>query len=247
MKKIILILIILILSASLSISAQEINWKTPLENLLVQFPTTLDETVKSEVGNGIVQAIDAEGIYFPGKYRFQDLDGDGIPEVMITFGIPQSEWVFERVFKLYGDSYEQIGQDMYIFYQNAQGKLVAATISGYRIGAIYFAEIENKKLILKDYIDSNGNDNFNGVKYNNLSELKGIDIWCATDADDTLQLLPEIDCSDIVSTARSRVYDNPQTGDNNLLAVFAILIIFIIFSQKILKTKKGRFYICKNY
>ena len=176
-----------------------IDWQTALENFLTQFPSLYD------FGNP--NAPDADGIYLPSKCRFQDLDGDGIPEVMITFGHPEGEWVFDKAYKLYDGSYEQIGQAMFIFYTNADGKLVVATKSGYTINAIYFAEIQDKKLILSDYIDSKENDNFNGVKYDSFSEEEGTSFFEATDADETLKLLPEIDCSNIFNAAKNRVYE----------------------------------------
>jgi len=177
--------------------SDNIEWKTALENFLTQFPSLYD------FGNP--KAPDADGIYLPFKCRFQDLDSDNIPEAIITFGVPEGEWVFDKAYKLYDGSYEQIGQAMFIFYTNTEGKLVAATKSGYTINAIYFAEIQNKKLILSDYIDSKGNDNFNGVKYDSFSEEDGTSLWEATDADETLKLLPEIDCSDIFNAAKSRI------------------------------------------
>ena len=177
--------------------SDNIEWKTALENFLTQFPSLYD------FGNP--KAPDADGIYLPFKCRFQDLDSDNIPEAIITFGVPEGEWVFDKAYKLYDGSYEQIGQAMFIFYTNTEGKLVAATKSGYTINAIYFAEIQNKKLILNDYIDSKGNDNFNGVKYDSFSEEDGTSLWEATDADETLKLLPEIDCSDIFNAAKSRI------------------------------------------
>jgi len=204
-KKIIIAL--LLLMAMLSVlscqddknGANDVDWELPLENLLTQFPSLYDN------GNRNSKAPDADGIYLPSKCRFQDLDGDGIPEAMITFGHPEGEWVFDKVYKLYDGSYEQIGQAMFIFYTNADGKLVVATKSGYTINAIYFAEIQDKKLILSDYIDSKGNDNFNGVKYDSFSEEDGTSFFEATDADETLKLLPEIDCSEIVNAAKNKI------------------------------------------
>ena len=246
MKKISIILIIIIIFSNLlSVSAENIKWQTALENLLVKFPTILDETALYEAGSGIVRPIDAEGIYVPCYYKFQDLDGDNIPEAIITFGYPESECVYDNIYKLYGNSYEKISQDekigkvMFIFYTTTEGRLAAATQSGYTVNAIYFADIRDKKLILSDYIDSKGNDNYNGVKYSSFSELDGTSLWSATDADQTLQPLSEIDCSNIVNAARYKVYGNPQTGDKNLLVIFTVLIFFINVFY-ILFVKKGR-------
>jgi hypothetical protein len=231
---VILILIIIISNFS-SINAENIKFQTALENLLIKFPTILDETARFEAGNGIVRPIDADGIYVPCNYRFQDLDGDNIPEAIITFGYPESEVVFDKVYKLYDGSYEQIGQALFTFYKNPQGKLVAATTSGYTINAIYFAEIQNKKLILNDFIDSKGNNNFNGIKYDSFSDWNGTSLWLATDADETLQLIPEIDCSDIVNAARNRIYNNPKTGDSGII-IFTTIILsgLILFRKKII-------------
>jgi len=238
-KKLLIILIaIIIFSNILIVNAENMNWQTALENLLIKFPTILDENARFEAGNGIVRPIDADGINVPCHYRFQDLDDDGIPEAIITFGHPESEWVYDKIYKLYGDTYEQIGQALFIFYKNTQGKLVAATISGYTINAIYFAEIKNKKLILNDFIDSKGNDHFNGIKYDNFSEWDGTFLWLATDADETLRLLPEIDCSDIVEAARNRVYNNPnpQTKDDIIKIIF--ISIFVAANIILLNYKK---------
>ena len=231
MKKIITVIIFIVILSSLfllNIGAEDIKWQTALENLLTKFPTILDETAMYEAGGGIVHPIDADGVYVPCGYRFHDLDGDNIPEVIINFGLPESEWVFDKVYKLYDGSYEQIGQAMFLFYTTTEGKLVAATRSSYTINAIYFAEIQDKTLVFSDFIDSKGNDNFNGVKYDSFSEFDGTSLWDARDADETLQLLPEIDCSDIVNAARNKVYGSPKTGDNNLLIIFIVLLFFII-------------------
>jgi len=234
MKKILIILIIsVIFSIFLSAGAENIKWQTALENLLVKFPTILDENALREAGSGITRPTDAEGIYVPCYYKFQDLDGDNIPEAIITFAHPESEWVYDNIYKMYGNSYEKISQDekivkvMFMFYKNTEGRLVAATQSGYTVNAIYFADIRDKKLILSDFIDSNGNDNYNGVKYSGFLELDRTSLESATDADQTLQPLPEIDCSNIVNAARYKVYGSPKTGDNNLPAVFTVLIFFI--------------------
>jgi len=193
---------------------KNVDWKIALENLLIQFPTILDETAKYEAGSGIVHPIDADGIYVPCHYKFQDLDGDNIPEAIITYAHPESEWIFDKVYKLYGDSYLQItlseninNMTMFVFYTNIHGNLVAAKRSGYTINGIYFAEVQNKKLILSDFIDSNGNDSYNGVKYDSFSEWDATALWDAADADETLRLLPEIDCFEVVNAARIKIYN----------------------------------------
>jgi len=189
-----------------TIKAESGDWQIALENFLTGFPTMLDETALYEVGMGIRKAVDSDGIYAPVEYMFQDLDGDGIPEVLINFIHPESEPVFHKVYKLYGDTYEQIAQARFVFYTNQQGRLVAATIRGYTVNAIYFAEIQGKELVLSDFIDSEGNDSYNGVKYDSFSEWDGTSLFYATDADKTLRLLPEIDCSDIVALSAYRLF-----------------------------------------
>ena len=194
MKRVIFILAISLLISLISCGndkQEESDWKISIENFFTQF-----------------KADDADGENIPCKYRFHDLDNDNIPEIIIGYGPPESELRYEKVYKLYGDSYEQIRQDkLFRFYTNQEGKLVAETRSGYMVDAVYFADIKDKKINLNDYIDSTGGDDYNGVKYNNLPELYQImDIWSATDLDDTLVPLTEIDCSDILNTAINAVY-----------------------------------------
>ena len=182
------------------------SWEMAMHNLLIEFPTILDETALFEAANGITQPIDAEGIYVPLRYRFQDLDSDNIPEVIIRFGPPASEFSYDKIYKFYDDSYELIGDGkLYSFYLNPEGRLVTSTRVGYMIDSIHFVEMQNRQLILSDYIDSNGSDNYNGFKYNNLTDAMN-EPMSAEDIDSSLQPLGEIDCSDIVNTARITVY-----------------------------------------
>ena len=183
------------------------TWEFALHNLLIQYPTILDETALFEAGNGITHPVDAEGIYVPCGSRFFDLDGDDIPEVVIRFGPPASEVVYDKIYKFYDESYELIdGGELHAFYLNPEGRLVTSISAGYMLGSIHFAEIHDRQLVLTDYIDSNGSDSYNGFKYNEV--IKGLtEPMSADDIDLTLRMLNEIDCSDIVSTARSMVYD----------------------------------------
>jgi len=210
-------------------SDPEINWEIALENLLIQFPTILDETVFWETANALRETADLEQIgvtpdgtaiymqttsmiYLPARFRFQDLDGDGIPEVIISYTIPESGFIYDKIYKLYDDSYVQINQDnqhLFNFYTSAEGKLVASIKGQFTINAVYFVEIINGELILTDYIDSTGSDNFNGVKYDNIVELlQTMDVWGARDLDKTLQPIPEIDLPDIVSAVQFKVYSS---------------------------------------
>ena len=62
------------------------------------------------------------------------------------------------------------------------------------ISAIHFADIIDGQLVLSDYIDSNGNDNFNGISYSNVLDMMQtfeMDIWSARDLDEALQPLQE--------------------------------------------------------
>lgn len=182
------------------------DWETSLENLLIQYPTILDETAMFEAGNGISTPIDADGVYVPCGYRFQDLDADNIPEAIIRFGPPASEIMFEKIYKLYDDTYKLISKDyIHTFYRNAEGKLVTAIRTGYFDGALYFVDIQNQQMVFSEYIDSKGNDNYNGIKYDNLLAHND-DNLSITDLDNTLQIIGKIDCSEIVSSARSKVY-----------------------------------------
>jgi len=212
MKKILLLLFsTMLILLMLGGCKKEVDWKDSMEKFLTQFPTMLTIADKKDVivdfENGIIPN-DAEGINLPFRCRFQDLDGDDIPEVMIAFGPPESEIMYDKVYKLYGDSYEQIGggDKIFAFYKNQDGKLVAETRGGYLVDGVYFAEIKDKKLKLNDYIDSKGGDTYNGVKYANLPELyETMDVWSAKDLDETLELWPEMDCSEIVSAAINRM------------------------------------------
>ena len=191
MKKTIYILAIFILLIGLvACNNKTSDWKISMENFFTQFNA-------NDGGENI-----------PCKYRFHDLDGDNIPEIIISFGPPEGELRYEKVYKLYGDSYEQIGSDVLLrFFTNQEGKLVAEKRSGYMVDGVYFAEIKDKKLVFNDYIDSNGNDNYNGVKYNNLQELhQNMDIFAATDLDNVLKIIPEMDCNDIVNAAKNKIY-----------------------------------------
>jgi hypothetical protein len=207
------------------IEAVDGEWKIALENLLVKFPRMIDRAkYEAEINLARPAEADDRG-YFPEWYKFHDLDGDDIPEIIITYVFPESEGVYDKIYKLFGDTYEQIelpgqiaGHVMFVFYTNSQEKLVAATIrGGYTINAIYFAEIQGKKLMLSDFIDSEGKDNFNGVKYDSFSDWDGTSLWYATDADKTLRLFPEIDCSDVLDAAKTRVYG---INNKNMSAVY---------------------------
>ena len=221
----VMIITSVLFTACSSKDESDVDWKTALENFLTQFPTLLDETALFEAVNGIVHPIDADGIYVPGGYRFQDLDGDNIPEAIISFGPPESEIAYDKVYKLYDGAYEQIAQDKFAFYTDKNGKLAAEIRFGYMAGAVYSAEIIDKKLILNDYIDSKGSDTYDGVKYNNLQDLYQImDIWSAQDLDPALRPLPDIDCSAIVKAARDRAYNandaNGKPDNSNNSDVF---------------------------
>jgi hypothetical protein len=206
-KKIItaIFLLMAILTALSCQNDNNIDWKISLENFLTQYPT-LFEDIRGTYD--ISKATDILG-NAPYKVRFQDLDGDDIPEIIISFYPPAAgSIVYDKIYKLYGDAYEQIEHilKVFTFYINKDGKLVAETRNGDMVSGIYFAEIKDKKLILSDYIDSGGNDNYNGVKYSDLTGLHSImDIWTAADVDNTLAMLPEIDGSAIVSSARNRI------------------------------------------
>jgi len=183
------------------------DWKAALENLLTQFPSVFKEI------HDVSEATDAEGINVPYKFIFYDLDGDGIPEAMVLYGPPASERTYDKIYKFYGGSYEQIEHKQTIFgvYTNTDGKLVAESRGGYMVDAVYFAEINDKKLILSDFIDSSGSDTYNGVRYADLPELyETMDVWSAADLDDTLEPLPQLEFPDIVNAAKNRV-----NADNN--------------------------------
>ena len=212
MKKVLLLLLSAVLILLMFGGCKkDVDWKVSLENFLTKFPTMLtiadNRDVIVDFENGIIPG-DAEGICLPFRCRFQDLDGDDLPEAIISFGPPESEIMYDKIYKFYGDSYGQIGggEKKFEFYKNQNGKLVAETRNGYMADGVYFADIKDKKLILTDYIDSNGGDNYNGVKYANLPELYDtMDVWSAKDLDGSLELWGEIDCSDIVSAAINRI------------------------------------------
>ncbi|MCL2158472.1 MAG: hypothetical protein FWH48_03600 [Oscillospiraceae bacterium] len=199
MKKIICIVAALLLAAGLFACDSEKpagDWKAPMEKFFTQFAVATD---------------DADGANVPVKYRFLDLDGDDVPEIIISYGLPESELTYDKVYKLYGDVdvYVKIAEDskLLAFYTNQEGKLVVAKRSGYMVDSIYFAEIADKKLSFNSYVDSRGSDSYNGVKYDSLPELySDMDIWSALDLDDTLSEIAEIDCSEVVNAAKNPSY-----------------------------------------
>ena len=119
--------------------------------------------------------------------------------------------------------------------------------------SVHFAEIKNGKLILSDYIDSKGNDTYNGDKYNCL----GGDMNC-TDGEnwhyiqigiyftaldeivqaDDLTPLPEFDCSDVLDSIKyGTPLVSPKTGDNFII-FFAVLSMTCFALAKLKKFKR---------
>ena len=155
-------------------------------------------------------AIDMEGNAWvpalPFKYVFYDLDNDGVPEAFIGYAIYSTDWTWTHVYKLYGDSYKQIGVignsftwETDKFYVTAQNETVMAISSDGLLHSVYFVSIQDEKLIYSDYIDPKGN-----IYNSDITSAQSVFIDPDTHefkgTADEFTLLPEFDCSDVIDS-----------------------------------------------
>ena len=218
-------------------------------------------------------------VIYPYSYKFYDLDYDNIPEIIINY----TGWELSPTFiyKMNGNKYEQIHfnnfesnnidgnkNPRFQFYLNANNKIVVF-ITGYtNLYSVNYVEITNGELTLTDYIDSIGNDNYYGLKYNNLfipetanTIIEGdwdigiyqtergngtYRIWASDFSmnniikTDNLTPLPEFDCSDVLNSIKyGAPLSSPKTGDNYLI----LFILFILLSASyfvLMKLKRSK-------
>ena len=248
-------------SISASATAEDTAWKKILRDFLANdFPHLFDEETNKRNNEEIKKYFD--GIYdfeelssvtssdilksyfiIPYNYFFHDLDFDGIPEVIIMSGMPETCLVMGEIYKLYGKSYKSIGYmsgpPLYI---NPENKIVSVDNESTQL-----LEIKNKEIVYSEYIDSMGNDSYKGVKYSEIGSSSGFfsfeshEAWLACDlflAD--LRYIPEFDCSDVVEAAKNSKY-SPKTGDNTLIFLVSITAICFTFvkTKRILKGLKN--------
>jgi len=204
----------------------------------------IDVIIDSEVHG--FDALFPSGMYY-------DLNNDGIPEVIISYYSPFTigGGGGSNIYTLNGDKYEQIysGFDNYkwvLLFTNPQNKLVMFERNGHEgLLAIYFVEIINGELILSDYIDSNGNDMYEGYKYNNLGGT-GVNIW--SDGiniieSDNLIHLPEFDCSDVLDSIKHGMPINPKTSDNSIIFAAVLSMTCFVALAKLKRLKRIKLHI----
>jgi hypothetical protein len=266
-KTIILIAACLMFLFSQIGNADDTNWKNSLTALMIKYPSLFDdeELVPPKVyellnkhyqnpdSNVKISDFPSDFVFFDGvigsgcmpfRYKFYDLDFDGIPEVIIDFGALQSGAGWREVYKFYDDSYEQIGslhggeyyESLYI---NPENKIVSV-----QTGTTQVFEIENKKIIYSKYIDSTGNDMFNGVKYDEIGNYT--EFFAFETYEDylnsavflaELRYIPEFDCSDVLGIIKYGAELSPKTGDK-----FLVFYIIFISPKSLVRPKAFLFY-----
>ena len=193
----------------------------------------------------------------PMRYKFYDLDNDGIPEVVITYPTVYAEGHYDFVYKLNVsiNKYEKLysKSDSLDFYTNSQNKLVAVEYFYMSVYGVYFADIKNGGLIFGDYTDSKGSDTFNGNKYNylggeaeytdangNTTHYQAGVYWDELSEElKTLTPVPVFDCSDVVDSIQDNM-PAPKTGGTDAgIFVFPAVVSAIGFSA-VLKNKRNR-------
>jgi len=216
---------ILPLSAANVTAATDTSWKQYLKDFLVENCSSIfdDSWQQDYYKNGtipndfIVFNESVNNSYLmPYRYTFYDLDNDNIPEALIYYGIMNSEGVLCNIYKLYGTTFEKIGETSIWteYYVNPQNKSTFVSLSPYdeMVYSICFMDIQNKKLILNNYIDSKGNTKYNGFEYKNLGDtyefggyIYNIGVRYEELADELALLKPflEFDCSDIINSIKS--------------------------------------------
>ena len=173
-------------------------------------------------------------LLLPHECKFYDLDNDNIPEIVVSFPSRFSEGGHDFIYKLNGTNYEPIYSELnsVYMYKNSQNILVVFEGFYVVINAVYFAEIQNGKLIFSDYIDSNGNNMLDGIKYNNITEET--DMWEFMQKvieNDNLTPLVEFDVSDVVDAIKNDTLINPKTGDNYFMFFILIPVICFLFAK----------------
>ena len=218
MKKFICFILVFtfIFILSSNVSAEDTRWKQYLKEFLINIPNLSDKNNEILKDRFLEIYGDTWDIW---DYKFCDLDGDGIPEVIIYCGGTTG---YRGIYKLYGTSYEFIGA-LYggewcgSLYINTQGKIVDISMFG-----AWLVEIKNKEIICSPYIDSHGND---------LSEI--FRVWdCLSEE---VMLFPEFDVSDVLDSIKNGTpLEIPKTGDNTMI-FYVIFIASIIIKN----TKRG--------
>jgi hypothetical protein len=257
-KKYILILFSCVL-LTINVNADNVNvldtdWKISLAEFFMQFPSIFDRAYAEYNHAHRIIPADAIDYYHPFAFKFYDFDGDGVPEVLIMFGIPDSCAVSHAVYKLYDGVYEMIGGGWgwrnNTFHFDSQDRLVRAYRRDYHEASIDFMEIRDKQIIYTDYIG------VSGVNYNEYGDydfwqpyISGespeqvAGRWAEFLEQESLATLPEFDCSDIVQYVRYLFENNkplvipaPKTNDNIIL----ICGVFILTSLIFLRTSRYR-------
>jgi len=259
-------IIILIAACLIFVFSQTVNaeWENSLTELMKKYPSLFDgeEPIPAKVYELLNQYYEnpnsvsihdfpSDAVFFDGeigsgcmpfRYKFYDLDFDGIPEVIIDFGAFASGVGWREVYKFYGGSYEHIGSlhggEYYEWlYVNPENKIVSVQTSSTQL-----FEIKDKKIIYSEYTDSTGSGMFNGVKYTEIGNYT--EFFTFESHEDylntviflaDLRFIPEFDCSDVLDAIKSGNELSPKTGDKFL--VFFISLILTVFFMS-LKFKK---------
>ena len=262
MKKIIcFVLVFIFVIFSQNANAYDNQWKIYLKEFLLQFPSLFYDTNTwynkygnyCENGNypkdmtmfytDYTDGLDNQSDNrlrsepcVPMLYYFYDFDNDNIPEVYIHYLGIRSELIsYSRIYKLYGSTYEQVGDDIIggnRFYITPQNKILTIC-NGYEwLNYISYFEIKGKEFLLSDYIDDKGRnrnkENYSGYYDENSEEAKFWDDF--NKFFNTLKPMPEFDYSDVINSIKYDTSINPHTGDINIIIFYipAILAAFAI-------------------
>ena len=270
-KRIVLISLCLVIFFSQTVIAENTKnnvWKEYLKDFLTDtFPNLFDEEIKKkneEMFDKYLKDFSFSPLDFskdienygdvalPTNYFFYDLDFDGIPELIVDYGGIASGIGCRYVCKLYGDSYEKTdtlsgGEYYEMIFINPENKIVSISPHATRV-----LNIQNKKVVYSNYIDSFGNDEYNGIKYSEIGTYSTFDLFVYKDHEEfltreiflaDLRRIPEFDCSDVLNAIKYNTSVNPKTDDINsviTVTIFLCLSVTACFIMVKFKTNKKK-------
>lgn len=199
-----------------------------------------DSDVSSDV---LIYNIDIPNIYLPWGCEFYDLDSDGIPEAVIIYApLIAHGGAWGEVYKLYGTSYEKIGSLSYgeyseYLYINPQNRIVS-----FKTNSTEFLDIINHEIVYSEYLDSDGNKEYKGIKYSEIGSYS-YEHYGFTQEEilGGLKNLPQIDCSDILNEITP--VNSPQTDDVSDVLLLTISAAFVVTSIGLYNHHKRRKYL----
>ena len=197
------------------------HWTEVLVNFLVErYAALLCEDIYWEFVNAYRAGLESELIgtthdgraicyingdmLMPARIRFQDITHNGMPDIIITYGIPEGGMRLDKIYTFdFGRSefveiYGGQPSPMLAFYVNSDGQRFAAALwDNFMINAVWAVETDGNGMQFISLTEHSDGEIFSASQYD--------DIWSASQLDPTLIPLEIYDLSWILDDARARL------------------------------------------